>query len=270
MRALPFPTPVIGAQVQVTEPDAAQLPDPKARIRQPGHDHPVPRRPHRVEHRRRGPVGQQPRMPARWRAVRQRVRRHRGGQMPEHRAVPVLPVHQPPGRQRRPQRLVHTLPGRQVQVVPLHAGGPDLLRALTERRCTPRCPQRSGELDAAQRHVTAQVPDPHRVLAVAVRREPTQMIHQVVRVGPLRALAEPGQEPLGPAMHHPGRDVQHDMGALPAAMIHDLNPQIVQRVRFHREPPHATTVSRTGIQRTVRHRPFGPLDVRGRHAGDEQ
>jgi hypothetical protein len=74
------------------------------------------------------------------------------------------------------------------------------------------------------------------------------VIHQVIGVGPLRALAKTSQEPLRPAMHNPGRNVQDNGGALPVLVIGDLNPQIVQRVRLQCTGPHMFTLVKDGNQ----------------------
>jgi hypothetical protein len=81
---------------------------------------------------------------------------------------------------------------------------------------------------------------------MAGRPKPSKVIDQVVGIRALSSLAEPGQEPIGPDVHPPRRDIQHEIGPGPARMIDSLNPQIVRHPdRPSRQPTAADTVYAT-------------------------
>jgi hypothetical protein len=98
----------------------------------------------------------------------------------------------------------------------------------------------------------AEIGDADVLLTMTGRPKPSKVIDQVVGVGALRSLAVPGQEPIGPDMHPPRRDIQHEIGPGSARMIDALNPQIVRHPdRPSRQPTAADTVCATVPRRRV-------------------
>lgn len=182
----------------------------------------------------------------------QRIGRHPGQRVAQERAAAVGFRGQPVFLKRLRQVLVD-LPRALIEVEPLQARGRRLQAALAVGALaqSPRPAERTGVLRADRRHVPLHVPQRRRVRAQALKLQPPQVIHQQIRVRPVRPARARTQEPV---RHPVQRAVRPHDRVLPAAVAPNdlLHPDIA-----HNQPPsHAPSAllrtSRTGRSRSVR------------------
>ena len=86
-----------------------------------------------------------------------------------------------------------------MQIEALQAGSPGRQRGTPVRALAdpPRLPERHADLGADDTHVTLKIPQHHRVEGQALPLQPPQVVHQQVRIRPLRARTlMDAQEPV--------------------------------------------------------------------------
>jgi len=75
---------------------------------------------------------------------------------------------------------------------------------------------------AAQRKVAHEILDADAVFAVAIHRQPAEMVNEVVGVSALGPLAKRREEFVRTTVNRTAGDVEHDVRALPASMVDEL------------------------------------------------
>lgn len=209
------------AQVQVDQAQPAQLTDPEPAVGQPRDHHPVPRARHRPQQHLPGALGKHFRVPAHLFGGRERVGRHAVQDVPEHRPPPIRPRRQPCCPQRLHQCRVHAV-GAQAEVEALQASRRGLQRTVPigALALPPRQTERPRVVSSESRHVVPQVLKRHRPCVQPREPQPPQMIHQHIRVRPVRTRPAGTQEPV--RLRHKRAVGVHDRVGHPPVSTHDL------------------------------------------------
>ena len=166
----------------------AQLADPEPPVPQPGHDQPVPGRADRLPssspgRRRRASSDAGAATAARG----QRVGRQLAAHVPQERPLPVRPGRQPGPVQLRAQLRVDAQRAPGAGRTPSGTRPPPTARSAERAACQPATARHTARARRADgRHVPLQVPQRHRSPAPGFPLQPAQVIHQQVRIRPLR------------------------------------------------------------------------------------